>query len=46
MYINYVFDIKLPRYEAVHSPLFSVDDKNDEAIPPLPHVFKAECLIN
>jgi hypothetical protein len=39
-------EVKRPRREADHSYLSSVEVKNGGAIPPLPHVFMAQCLIN
>jgi hypothetical protein len=39
-------EIKRPGREAEHPPQSSVEVKNGGAIPPLPHVFTAQCLIH
>jgi hypothetical protein len=38
--------IKWPGREADHSPPSTANVKNDGVIPPLPHVFMVQCLIN
>jgi hypothetical protein len=38
--------VKRPGREADHSPPTSAEAKNGGAIPPLPYVFMAQCLIN
>jgi hypothetical protein len=38
--------VKQPGHELSHSPPSSSKVKNSGAIPPLPNVFMAQCLIN
>jgi hypothetical protein len=40
-----VLEVKRPVREAKHSPSSSAKVKNGGAIPPVPHVFMAWCLI-